>query len=124
MDRTQAKTIQMHSTNLLHSISRPIYSCVLTPCKYRSIKQICKRGKTKIYVRHPHTMCNKTKTKNHKVHFMDRTKYYMNFFKNKGPKQNTKCIRHIHSTQSQVSNMCMPTYICGISFERTRMKGT
>ena len=47
----------------------------------------------------------------------------MNFFKSKCPKQNTKCIPHIHSTQSQASNICTRTYICGISFERTLLKG-
>ena len=61
--KQMTETTQMQSTNLQHSISRSIYSCVLTPCKYRSIIQYWNRGKIKISVRHPHTMCNKTKPK-------------------------------------------------------------
>ena len=113
------KTQNASDTFTALNLKCPTCACLLTFCKCRSIEQYCKRGKTKISVRHPHTMCNRTKTKNHKVHFMDRTKQNLNFFKNKGPKQNTKCIPHIHSNQSKASNMCTPTYALQIPIDRT-----
>ena len=42
-----------------------------------------KREKIKISVRHPHTLCDRTKPKVDKVHFMDQTKHNLNFSKTK-----------------------------------------
>ena len=81
------------------NLKSPTCACLLTPCKYRSIIQFCERRKRKIFVRHPHTMCNRTKTKNHKVHFMDRTRYNMNFFQ----KQMSETKHKMHPTHSQHS---------------------
>ena len=108
MDRTKGRYELFSKTNARNrtpnashtfttlNLKRPTCACLLTPCKYRSIVQFCKRGKTKISVRHPHTMCNRTKTKNHKVHFMDRTKGQYELFQ----KQRSETKHKMHPTHS------------------------
>ena len=112
------ETTQMQSTNLQHSISSTTYACVLTSCKYQSIIQYWNRGKIKISVRHPHTMCNRTK--NHKVYFMDRTKHNMNFSVTK-IRNNANAINKIITLNLKV-NIFMCTHSLQIPIHHTVLK--
>ena len=113
---------KMHPTHSQHSISSPTCACQLTSCKYRSIIQFVKR-KTKISVRHPHAMCDRTKPKIIKcISRIEQDTTWTFFLKTNVWNKTQKCILHVHSTQSQASNMCMPTYALQLSIDRTILK--
>ena len=108
------ETTQMQSTNLQHSISRSIYSCVLTPCKYRSIIQYWNRGKLK-YLWDIRILCateqnQKSKCEQHNINFSEIK-----------IRNNTNAA-HKFTTLNLKSNISMRTYTCGISVKGTRIK--